>query len=50
MLDQTAHYPVPTVYAAIELSKKSWIVAIVQPPRVSPVFTGSKAGHFPSWS
>jgi hypothetical protein len=33
VLDQTAHNPVSTVYAAIELSKKSWIVAITQPAK-----------------
>ena len=36
MLDQTAHNPVPTVYAAIELSKKSWVVAIMQPAKDQP--------------
>jgi hypothetical protein len=29
VLDQTAHNLVPTVYAAIDLSKKSWVVAIM---------------------
>jgi hypothetical protein len=33
VLDQTADNPVPTVYAAIELSKKSWVVAIMQPAK-----------------
>jgi hypothetical protein len=36
MLDQNAKHPAPTVYAAIELSKKSWIVAIMQPTRDQP--------------
>ena len=46
MLDQTAHYPVPTVYAAIELSKKSWIVAIVQPAKGQPSIYRIKGGAF----
>jgi hypothetical protein len=46
VLDQTAHYPVPTVYAAIELSKKSWIVAIVQPAKGQPSIYRIKGGAF----
>ena len=36
MLDQTAHNPIPSVYAAIELSKKSWVIAIMQPAKDQP--------------
>ena len=32
MLDQVHNHPT-TVYAAIELSKKSWVVAIMHPAR-----------------
>ena len=46
MLDQTAHNPVPTVYAAIELSKKSWVVAIVQPAKGQPSIYRIKGGAF----
>ena len=46
MLDQTAHNPVPTVYAAIELSKKSWIVAITQPAKDQPSVYRIKGGAF----
>ena len=31
MLDQVHNRPISTVYAAIELSKKSWVVAIMHP-------------------
>ena len=46
MLDQTAHYPVPTVYAAIELSKKSWVVAIMQLAKDQPSIYRIKGGAF----
>ena len=46
MLDQTAHNPVPTVYAAIELSKKSWVVAIMQPVKDQPSIYRIKGGAF----
>ena len=46
MLDQTAHHPVPTVYAAIELSKKSWVVAIMQPAKGQPSIYRIKGGAF----
>ena len=46
MLDQTAHNPVPTVYAAIELSKKSWVIAIVQPAKGQPSIYRIKGGAF----
>ena len=46
MLDQTAHNPVPTVYAPIELSKKSWVVAIMQPAKDQPSIYRIKGGAF----
>jgi transposase len=46
VLDQTAHNPVPTVYAAIELSKKSWVVAIMQPAKDQPSIYRIKGGAF----
>ena len=33
MLDQVHNHPISTVYAAIELSKKSWVVAIMHPAK-----------------
>ena len=46
MLDQTAHNPVPTVYAAMELSTKSWVVAIMQPAKYQPSVYRIKRGAF----
>jgi transposase len=46
VLDQTAHNPVPTIYAAIELSKKSWVVAIMQPAKDQPSVYRIKGGAF----
>jgi transposase len=36
MFEQFQHDPTPTVYAAIELSKKTWVVAILAPGKVQP--------------
>jgi transposase len=46
VLDQTSHHPVSTVYAAIELSKKSWVVAIMQPAKDQPSIHRIKGGAF----
>jgi transposase len=46
VLDQTAHNLVPTVYAAIDLSKKSWVVAIMQPAKDQPSVYRIKGGAF----
>ena len=46
MLDQAHQYPASTVYAAIELSKKSWVVAIMQPARDQPSIHRIKGGAF----
>ena len=47
MFDKVYNPPESTVYAAIELSKKSWIVAIMQPTRDQPSIHRIKGGAFP---
>jgi transposase len=47
MFDQVYDPPESTVYAAIELSKKSWVVAIMQPTRDQPSLHRIKGGAFP---
>ena len=44
MLDQVHNRPISTVYAAIELSKKSWVVAIMHPAKGQPSIHRIKAG------
>ena len=43
MLDQVHNHPT-TVYAAIELSKKSWVVAIMHPAKGQPSIHRIKGG------
>jgi len=44
MLDQSRNHVAPTIYAAIELSKKSWVVAILRPERDQPSIHRIKGG------
>lgn len=44
MLDHTIQNTKPTIYAAIELSKKSWVVAILRPNRDQPSIHRVKGG------
>ena len=44
MLDQVHNHPTSTVYAAIELSKKSWVVAIMHPAKGQPSIHRIKGG------
>ena len=46
MLDQVHNRPISTVYAAIELSKKSWVVAIMHPAKGQPSIHRIKGGAF----
>ncbi|NDB69478.1 MAG: IS110 family transposase [Methylocystaceae bacterium] len=44
MLDHTHQNTKPTIYAAIELSKKSWVVAILRPNKDQPSIHRVKGG------
>ncbi|MCP1985056.1 IS110 family transposase [Bradyrhizobium elkanii] len=46
MFDQFYSDPTPTVYAAIELSKKTWIVAILLPGKAQPSLHRIAGGSF----
>jgi transposase len=46
MLDEAHNHCTPTIYAAIELSKKSWVVAIMQPAKDQPSVHRIKGGAF----
>jgi transposase len=46
MFNQSQSDPTPTVYAAIELSKKTWVVAILRPGKVQPSLHRIKGGSF----
>jgi hypothetical protein len=46
MLDQVHRHPTSTVYVAIELSKKSWVVAIMHPTKGRPSIHRIKGGAF----
>ena len=46
MFDNIHSEPMPTVYAAIELSKKTWVVAILRPGKVQPSLHRIKGGSF----
>jgi transposase len=47
MLDQAHNHSAPTIYAAIELSKKTWVVAILRPQRDQPSIHRIKGGALP---
>jgi len=44
MFDHTHQNTKPTIYAAIELSKKSWVVAILRPNKDQPSIHRVKGG------
>lgn len=46
MFEQIQHDPTPTVYAAIELSKKTWVVAILAPGKAQPSLHRIAGGCF----
>ncbi|MGZ3519332.1 MAG: IS110 family RNA-guided transposase [Vulcanimicrobiaceae bacterium] len=46
MFDQFYSDPTPTVYAAIELSKKTWVVAILLPGKAQPSLHRIAGGSF----
>ncbi len=46
MFDHIHSNPTSTVYAAIELSKKTWVVAILRPGKVQPSLHRIKGGSF----
>lgn len=46
MFDHIHSNPTLTVYAAIELSKKTWVVAILRPGKVQPSLHRIKGGSF----
>jgi len=46
MFDHIHSDPTSTVYAAIELSKKSWVVTILRPGKVQPSLHRIKGGSF----
>lgn len=46
MFDHIHSDPASTVYAAIELSKKTWVVAILRPGKVQPSLHRIKGGSF----
>src|SRR5271166_4455419 len=46
MFDHIHSNPTPTVYAAIELSKKTWVIAILRPGKVQPSLHRIKGGSF----
>ena len=46
MLNKACNHPGSTIYAAIELSKKSWVVAVMHPSKDQPSIHRIKGGAF----
>jgi transposase len=46
MLNKACNHPRSTIYAAIELSKKSWVVAVMHPSKDQPSIHRIKGGAF----
>ena len=46
MLNNACNHPGSTIYAAIELSKKSWVVVVMHPSNAQPSVHRIKGGAF----